>query len=62
MCADDVGCADSLNHSVVIFIMSLWWADEEHSEECNWRHPFVTLARVRGAMASSIRDGGTAAP
>lgn len=28
--------------------MSLWWADEEHSEECNWRHPFVTLAIVRG--------------
>lgn len=35
--------------------MSLWWADEEHSEECNCRHPFVTLARVRGAIASSRR-------
>lgn len=48
--------------STPLSLCHFWWADEEHSEECNWRHPFVTLARVRGAIASSIRDGGMSAP
>lgn len=46
------------------FIMSLWRADEEHSEERNWRHPFVTLAvERRGHRRHPYKTaGGVGAP
>lgn len=33
-------------HQFSAFIMPLRWANVEHSDEFNWRHPFVTLATV----------------
>lgn len=42
-------------------LLSLWRPDEEHSEECNWRHPFVTLATVpwlRQGWAGVAPPGG----
>lgn len=44
--------------------MSLWRADEEHSEQGNWRHPFVTLAvEGRGQRRHPYETaGGVGAP